>query len=178
MAAKDSKESERAARAGLAVLAGRFLQKEAGKTLIDIGKLKKLEAYKQRMEVINIDTLADGLLAQILTQRFSQKDKEVKKLFDPSTGGPLVSLAHKARLAYALGIIDKTAMKDLENIHKIRNEFAHGIETDFANAEVLKYVANLSACQDHKVTARNSYMFYVNTIYTCLKSIAEAQRRE
>ena len=80
---------------------------------------------KKWLGVINWDTIFDDDLKSLLMLHFLPKDKDVKKLFEPSIGGPLVSLTHKTRLAYALGIIDKMALNDFENIHNIRNKFAH-----------------------------------------------------
>jgi len=155
-----------------------FLAKQAGKKLIDIDELKKLEGDSKRIGVLINDTIIDELLKRILTLRFSRNDKNVKKLFQSDISGPLVSLTHKSRLAYALGIIDKKVLNDFENAHKIRNEFAHGIEADFADVEVLKHVANLSIGKGHKVTATNSYVFYVRTIKACFESLVEAHRLE
>jgi len=165
-------------RATLIRVVEQFLAKQAGKKLIDIDELKKLEGDSKRIGVLNYDTIIDELLKVILTLRFSRDDKNVKKLFQSDIGGPLASLTHKSRLAYALGIIDKKVLNDFENAHKIRNEFAHGIETDFADAKVLKHVANLSICKGHKVTSTNSYVFYVRTINACFESLVDAHRLE
>jgi DNA-binding MltR family transcriptional regulator len=122
------------------------------KELIDIDKLKKLEKDKERIGVINWDTAFDQILKEILCVHFSRENKNVTKLFEPAIGGPLVSLTHKARLLYAMGLIDSEALKDLEHIHKIRNEFAHSVETDFSDAKVLKHMKNLSTSKGHKVS--------------------------
>lgn len=136
-----------------------------GQTLVDL--IDKLFEDEMRIGVINWDTFFDNNLKSLLMLRFSREDKAVKKLFEPSIGGPLVSLTSKARLAYALGIIDKTALNDFENIHNIRNKFAHNTKMNFANTEVLKLVKKLSTAKEG--TAKNSYDCFAIAIYKCLK---------
>ena len=146
--------------------------------MINISILDKLQADVKRVTVIHLDTLLDDCFKKLLILFFSQRDKEVKKLFDPSIGGPLVSLTHKARLAYALGLIDKMALYDLEHIHKIRNEFAHNVEASFAKTKVIKFVGKLSTAKDHKVTAKNSYKFYEKAYDKCYASFIESVIQE
>jgi DNA-binding MltR family transcriptional regulator len=145
--------------------------------MIDSKKLKEFEKNDERMGAINIDVVFDEILKRLLLWHFAKQDKQVKKLFEPSISGPLVSLTNKARLAYSLGIIDKTALNDFENIHKIRNEFAHSIEIDFSDSKVIKLVKNLSEVIDkHKVIAKNSELFYIKTCLKCLMSIIDTEK--
>ena len=149
-----------------------------GKTLIDISSLDGLKADSKRIKVIDGDTFFDVCFKGLLILNFSQRGKEVRKLFDPSIGGPLVSLTHKARLAYALGLIDKTVMNDVVNIHKIRNEFAHSADASFTKTEVIKLVEKLSTADNHKVTARNSYKLYDSASVNCWTSFTEIIKQE
>ena len=149
-----------------------------GKTLVSISSLGSLKADSKRVQVIDGDTLLDVCFKEILTLYFSQSDKNVMKLFEPSIGGPLVSLTHKARLAYALGLIDKTTMNDSEYMHKIRNEFAHSIDASFTKTRVIKLVGKLSTVKNHEVTARNSYRFYNSAIAKCWRSFSETFKQE
>lgn len=125
-----------------------------------------------RITVLDWDTIFDNFLKYLLMLRFLRRDKAVKKLFEPSIGGPLVSLTHKARLAYALGIIDITALNDFENIHNIRNKFAHNTSMNFSNTEVLKLVKKLSTAKGKKVTAKNSFEFSNSTADKCTECLA------
>ena len=101
-------------------LSSTITNKKSNELSIDIGPLmEQLLENKKRLEAINIDIVFDEVLKHILTLHFSKRDKKVNNLFEPSIGGPLVSLTFKARLAYALGIIDKTVLNDFENIHNI-----------------------------------------------------------
>ena len=98
----------------------------------------------------------------------------MKKLFDPNIGGPLVSLTNKARLAYALGLVDEKLLKDLEIVHKIRNKFAHNIKTDFADTKVLEHVKKLSMSKGQEITVTNSYKFYLQTLNLSIESLGKA----
>ena len=137
----------------------------------------------QRMDVLNRDALIDSRVKDIL-QLFifkrDEKDKEVEKLFDPSIGGPLVSLPNKARLIYALGLIDETTSKDLETIHKIRNIFAHNVDLDFESNEVYQLVKKLSIVRDKKkpVTMKNSFELYSTTSEACSKALGKVLEKE
>ena len=148
------------------------------KKLIDINEFNKFQKHDMRINVLDWDTIFDDYFKYILMLRFSKKDKDVKKLFEPSIGGPLVSLIHKARLAYALKIIDKTALNDFENIHNIRNKFAHNAEMNFDNTEVLKLVKKLSTAKGKKVTAKNSYECFSSVTSKCVKCLKEASQQE
>jgi len=120
----------------------------AGKTLIDISKLNELQADTKRISAITIDTIFDNYIKKLLLSHFSQRDKAVEELFDTNIRGPLVSLTHKAKLLYALGLIDKIARKDLEYIHRIRNKFAHSVDENIRAidlSEVIDLVVALSA---------------------------------
>lgn len=146
-----------------------------GETTIDRGKLDKLLKDETRVEVINWDAAFDHMLKDIIIQHFSRRDKIVAKLFEPSIGGPLVSLTNKARLAYALELIDKTVLDDLKQIHNIRNIFAHSIGASFTDTEVRKLVEKFSSVKGKDVTAKNSYGHYKSAVCKCLQDIVDQQ---
>jgi DNA-binding MltR family transcriptional regulator len=140
--------------------------------------IDEMQVDVERINTINMDTIFDNIIKKLLLLHFSQRDKTVKKLFDPNIGGPLVSLTHKARLAYAMGLIDKIALNDLEHIRRIRNIFAHSIEASFADTEVVKFVRKLSTAKDQEITAKNSYKFYRKAVGKCSTSLDEATKQE
>ena len=161
--------------AKIAKLVEKSLEKYSDKQLIDKTKLQKFQKDEKRIRAIKIDVILDSALKNLFCElHFSKKDKQVKKLFEPNIGGPLVSLTHKARLAYALGLIDKTLLNDVEFIHKIRNEFAHSIEADFTDTKVLEHVKKLSMSEGQDVTATNSYTFYLQTLNLSIESLGKA----
>ncbi len=128
----------------------------------------KLFEDKKRVEVITWDAYFDSFLKDSLVMKFSRNDTNVKELFNPNRGGPLGSLRNKARFAYALGLIERTTLKDLEQIHKIRNKFAHSIKINFTDKEIVGFVKNLSTVKDSdNVTAKNSYKYFKSALEKC-----------
>jgi len=128
----------------------------------------KLFEDKKRVEVITWDAYFDRFLKGSLIMHFSRNDTNVKELFNPNRGGPLGSLINKARFAYALGLIERTTLKDLEQIHKIRNKFAHSIKINFADKEIVGFVKSLSTVNNSDdVTAKNSYKFFKSDLAKC-----------
>ncbi len=150
-----------------------------GTRLIDDDEFKELQRDSVRIIALDWDTLFDdGIRVFLQKLQFTKsEDKIVKKLFDSSIGGPLVSLTNKVRLAYALGLIDKTLESDLEQIHKIRNEFAHKVDIRFDNEAVIQLVKKLSTAKEQKVSANNSFTFYKAALKVCAKGIIEAIRK-
>lgn len=130
---------------------------------------EKLFEDKKRVEVITWDAFFDNYLKFSLVMHFSrnENDKNVKELFDPNRG-PLVSLPTKARIAYALGLIEQTTLDDLKQIRKMRNKFAHSIKINFADKEIVGIVKDLSTVDEkNNVTAKNSYKFFKSALEKC-----------
>jgi DNA-binding MltR family transcriptional regulator len=129
----------------------------------------------ERMQVLNRDTMIDSTLKDLLLLFiFSRDDEEVEELFHPNRGA-LSSLTNKARLAYALNLIDKQTLKDLRNIHNIRNKFAHSTDMDFDNDEVLQLVGKLSTATDKD---NNSFEPYSAAYKSCSKAVRRALVKE
>lgn len=178
MAAKVTKSSDHAENAEMAKIAKYLLPGMSLDKMLDKDALDELRNDWKRAHVVNTDALFDSILKNFLTMYFyKDQDKVVEKLFDPNIGGPLVSLTHKARLAYALGLIGETTLNEYEGIHKIRNEFAHSRDASFADPKVIRHIQKLSSAKGHKVTAKNSYGFYEEAIHVCLDGLAEALRQ-
>ena len=135
----------------------------------------------ERMQVLNRDTMIDSNLKDLLLFQFSQDDEEVEELFHPSRGS-LSSLTNKARLAYALNLIDKPTLIDLKNIHKIRNIFAHSTDMHFHSGEIIKVVRELSTAKDKgkkkPVTLRNSFDLYTAASKACSTTVWRAVVKE
>jgi len=105
------------------------------------------------------------LLAGIIELTFSGRTKEVEKLMNST------NMVQKARLTYILGLIDKTVLNDLEQIHNIRNIFAHSFKASFADTKVLKFVRKLSTAKGQEVTAKNSFEFHLSARNKCMVHI-------
>ncbi len=140
------------------------------KVQVDVREWRNILDNKRWVRVFTWDGGLDSILEDFLKLTFSRNNKEVKKLFD-------CSIVHKARLAYALGLIDKITLDDLKHIHAIRNIFAHAVSASFANDEVLKKCKGLSTCIKDRsggkvnVTTRNSYGFYKAAVDKCVQTL-------
>jgi Mannitol repressor len=77
----------------------------------------------------------DACLSSLLSRHFLQ-GSTADELLDP-TRGPLGSLAAKAKLAYALGLIYKPFLQDILTLAELRNIVAHShLELDFEAGSV------------------------------------------
>ncbi|MHC4230398.1 MAG: hypothetical protein ACYSW0_23440, partial [Planctomycetota bacterium] len=106
-----------------------------------------------------------------------KRTKDVQNVMN----NPNINMALKARLAYILGLIDKTVRNDLLKIHDIRCKFGHNFEASFAHTEVLKLVQKLSTAKDHKATAKNSHELFKSTGVKCrdhIMAVYEKQKVE
>lgn len=139
--------------------------------------MEKMEDAK-RMEVLNRDTMIDTSLKDLLYFQFSREEKEVDELlFDPQRG-TLATMTSKAKLAYALGLIDKTTLNDLGKIHNIRNRFAHNTDMNFESDEVHKEVRKLSIAKGKKKSVWNSYKLYNTASKACSSTVLKAVVKE
>jgi DNA-binding MltR family transcriptional regulator len=90
-----------------------------------------------RAKVVLAACYLDELLGQLL--RFVLKPVEDEK--DPLFEGvqaPLGTFSAKIDLAYRLGLIDEKASKSLHFVRRIRNEFAHNLDTCTFEASKVK----------------------------------------
>lgn len=150
-----------------------FLEEHGNKVLVDPKLWESVKIDNRWYHVFLSDITLDMMLIAITERAFLRRGKELKKLMYS------INMAQKAKLAYSLGIINKTALNDLERIHEIRNIFAHNFKTSFANTKVLKLVRRLSTAkgQEVEVTEKNSYKCYSDAITNC-QDIIDAQYKE
>jgi DNA-binding MltR family transcriptional regulator len=127
-----------------------------------------LEHESDRGVILIIGAMLDELLAELL-----------KNVLDPAVSGkllngstaPLGSFSARAKMAFAIGVIDDQDFKDIEVIRKVRNAAAHfdvkqGFDTGFKSQSVIGLCGNLS--QDMLNTgasARERFIFAAKT--TC-----------
>jgi hypothetical protein len=78
----------------------------------------------------------DDLLLKCLENFFPEKSKTVRKML--ANNGILGSYSAKVDILYSLGFIDKILKTDLDNLGKIRNEFAHKIKVSFEDESISK----------------------------------------
>lgn len=133
-----------------------------GKLPIEPKKVQKFLEDSKRGDIIIKDIRLDIIIKTILIPNFSRFDKEVEKLLD------LLNIAQKARLAYALKIINKTTLNDIILMHDIRNRFAHHFNMSFTDTEIIKKCKKLStAVKGDRVTATNAEKFYMDAQKNC-----------
>jgi DNA-binding MltR family transcriptional regulator len=127
------------------------------------GALRGLKADRIRSMVISSDVGLDYMLGLCLKMTFCRRvnENEVKKLFDPYANGILVSLVQKARIAYALELIDKTTFTDIMHLHRIRNVVAHKGRAKFADPDISKPCMKLStATKIKKYNTNKGLLFF------------------
>ena len=154
-------------------IASYFTDIPEGSTTINIERLNKLFTDEKRVEALNWDAFFNESLKRLLTLHFVQQDKDVEMLMQN------INMAKKARIAYALGLIDRTALNDFVRIHNIRNEFAHRFDATFADTAIRRECMRLSTAKDQKtVTAKNPYKSYISALRACRTNIQEAFKQE
>jgi len=162
MAAKDSKHSKI-----VELVAAR-----AAKVSIDRKQWEKAMKNQKRAHAILQPIGLDILLAAIIVRNFPQRNEDVQRLANG------INMVQKARLAYILGLINKTVLEDLEQIYEIRNKFAHSFDASFAYTKVLDFVRKLSTAKGQKVTEKNSFKFYESAGAKCSDHIANVLTKQ
>lgn len=140
-----------------------------------VPRLKRLSDSQKRMQneewrrAITSDSMSDFLLKNLLERTFSKQSKKVSDLFK-------CSMLQKAKFAYVLGFIDKATLDDLKLVKDIRNMFGHSWHRSFADPKVQKKCKRFSSVKSHKVkvTAKNSFKIYKETVKKCQKNIISA----
>jgi len=148
--------------------------KLADKVSISHKEWQEAAKNQKRVSVIESVWYLDFVLKNLLELIFVQWNNEVKKQFNPNNGS-LAYLTQKARLVYSLGYINKSTLNDLQQINKIRNRFAHNVDITFTDAEVCKYVNNLSVAKNYKITL---YRIYMHAVDKCFKNIKAGIKQE
>ena len=142
-----------------------------GKLPIEPEKVQKFLEDSKRGDIIIRDIKLDMMLKIIIIPNFSRFDKECEKLLD------LLNIAQKARLAYALKIINKTTLNDTIRMHDIRNRFAHHLKMNFTDTEIIKKCKKLStAVKGESVSAAKAEKFYMDAQEKCWDYITDKIR--
>jgi Mannitol repressor len=93
-------------------------------------------------------TFVETRLTRCLRNSFVQDELVLVDLFYSS--GPLGPFATKIRMAYVLGMVTTQSYKDLINITRVRNAFAHKIETQsFARPDIFAWCHNIRIVETH-----------------------------
>lgn len=107
--------------------------------------LAELASQPDRVVGLSAPILIDRRLVLAIQARWTDTDdgKLFEELF--RDGGALGSPKTRAQVAFAIGLVDEPALKDLLTVLKIRNAFAHLLEADsFAEQRIAALSANLA----------------------------------
>jgi len=107
--------------------------------------LGELASQPDRVVGLSAPILIDRRLVLAIQARWT--DTEDGRLFDElfRDGGALGSPKTRAQVAFAIGLLDEPALKDLLTVLKIRNAFAHLLEADsFAEQRIAALAGNLA----------------------------------
>lgn len=116
--------------------------------------------------------MVDLSLGLLFTTVMVNDPKAVKGLLAPEQNGPLSSFAAKAKVAYALGLIDEQTKEDLYYIRKIRNEFAHSFKAiSFQDSPIREYCNKLSTAKRNKDKTQRLTSIYNQAIQENIKRI-------
>ena len=141
---------------------------------IAIAEFNELRQKSERADALMMDIGLDAILRAVIGRNFPHRTGEVEKLMNST------NMIQKARLANILQLIDGMVLKDLEQIHEIRNRFGHSFEARFSDGKVRGFVKKLSTAKDKTVTEKNCYKFYDSALIkcaNCLDKAAEGQSK-
>jgi DNA-binding MltR family transcriptional regulator len=123
-----------------------------------------------------LDALLDDLLREFL-----RETKAVDNLLSPSR--PLGTYSARIDLVHALGFVSDETQRDLHLIRKIRNEFAHNVDTNNFDEEVLeKRCRELSVVTDYEKGSFNFNLagitrtVFLLAISKCVNEISSGMR--
>ncbi|MBI2448352.1 hypothetical protein HYV44_02210 [Candidatus Microgenomates bacterium] len=113
--------------------------------MFDINKFfEELKKESDRGIVLIISTLLEEYLTELLEKKFIDDKKETDEILNGPLA-PIGSFSSKIKLSYCLGLINKQDRDNLNTIRKIRNKFAHNIESSSLNDEdVVKEIKKLN----------------------------------
>ena len=107
--------------------------------------LDDLQKESNRAAAVLAVSYLEDLLKQLLVYNFKNKVKE-KELFEGM--GALSTSSAKITMSYAYGLIDKNLKDDINNIRRIRNEFAHKFKNlSFKEGKIKTWCQNFN-CTD------------------------------
>ncbi|MEA5475374.1 MltR family transcriptional regulator [Synechococcus sp. CCY9201] len=130
--------------------------------------LDYLDHESDRGVILIIGAMLDELLAELLKNVLEPSVAD--KLVNGSTA-PLGSFSARAKISFAIGVVDAQDYKDIEVIRKVRNAAAHldsrqGFNSGFKSQSIIGLCGNLS--QNVLITsasAREKFIFAAKT--TC-----------
>ena len=117
--------------------------RDFGKDEVFNAFLDDFQKESDRAAAVLAVSYLDDLLKQLLLHSFKNKEDE---LFDGMR--PLSTFSAKITMSYAYGLIDKNLKDDMNNIRRIRNEFAHEFKNLSFKKEKIKNRCQRFNCTD------------------------------
>jgi hypothetical protein len=113
----------------------------------EIEAVLSLEKETDRGAAIMASTFVENRLSMALRANFREEDdarEALGQIFSMGVNAPLSGFSAKINLGYLMRLYNKTVMKDLHLLRRIRNRFAHSMEVlSFASNEIKQLCANL-----------------------------------
>lgn len=104
---------------------------------------KSLDDLDERGLVLSLAAFAEDALGQLL-KAFLLTNEATNQLLE-GFNAPLGTFSARIKAAYALGLIEKDQLDDLERLRKMRNEFAHSWRPiGFENAKISALIKALN----------------------------------
>ena len=119
--------------------ADRYLRRNA--LLVDFAGLFDYDDPSDRAIAVVGSAFLDMLLSDILREFLVDDAKEVEQLLAPE--GPLGTFGSRVRACYCLGLIGPVIAADLRLVGKIRNQFAHELQTTFSDQRISQWCKSL-----------------------------------
>ena len=144
--------------------------------------IAELEGENERAVAVVGAAWLDELLAELIATALRDDDIS-RRLLDPEAQGPISTYASRVRVAYALELIGAQNMKDLLQVGRIRNLFAHKVHRrSFDNETVRKECQKLKtglkvADQRSRETPRGQYVSTVAFLSLVLANAIERRKR-
>jgi hypothetical protein len=149
--------------------------------LFEFARLFKDETNDRAMVIVGTSFL-ETQLEHILINFLVDDEKEINQLL--RSDQPMGTYGGKTRMAYCLGLIGPVIRNDLRLIGKIRNKFAHDLNSSFFNSDISSWASSLEwhrisyMVPPDGVSARDLFNVGLNRVVSYLSGIVSLARHE
>lgn len=127
-----------------------------------------LNSESDRASALMAAAFLDDQLRMLLEANLVQDKKVLLRILDQR--GPLATFSSRIDMAYAMGLIGKRTLLDLNLLRKIRNEFAHTAGTlSFDSPKVSAWCSQLQLCIGSDVVSARQ--MFTRTMATLFRAI-------
>jgi len=117
---------------------------------------RSIRTESTRAKVVLAACYLDELLHQLLALVLKPCEKQKDPLLDGAQA-PLGTFSAKIEMAFRMGLIPTETWKSLHLVRKIRNEFAHNLDSsDFSVSNIRDWNAELHKINDHATPERRA----------------------